>query len=251
MIHGMMSPGAGLESAFALAFETSGARGSVALGHGSDLIETRPLPSTRRHAVDFLPVVADLCSTHSVNPTEIAIVCVSIGPGSFTGLRIGVTAARMVALANAAIVVPVPTLEVIAQNATEAPEPPDRVAVILDAKRRRVYAATFTRQGNSYSPVGEPAEVEPATFLAACAAEDPRGGVLGPGIAEHREAVRCSGLRVLPEWLFEPRAETVYRLGLGRAHEGGIVDRRAVVPAYVRPPEAEEKWAQRHPGGVM
>ncbi len=248
---------------FALAFETSGAWGSVALGYGDRIIATRPFSGPRRHAVEFLPTVELLCRTNSVDAAAVRRIYVSSGPGSFTGLRIGITAARTMALATGASIVAVPTLEVIAQNAAlckpQAPvravspsrtelaaHPPDRVAVILDAKRKRVYAATFQRRGGVYVATSEPAEVEPAPFLSTL---DPGCAVMGEGITYHREAVEASGLITLPDALSTPRAESVYRLGVARACKGRFVDARSLIPLYVRPPEAEEKWKQHHSAG--
>ncbi len=178
-------------------------------------------------------------------PGQVGGVYVSSGPGSFTGLRIALTAARMLALATGASIVPVPTLEVIAQNAADAHQQPNRVAVILDAKRSRVYAAAFVRHHDRYVCETGPVEADPSEFLAIQYALDPSSAVLGWGVFEHRESVEASGLVVLEESLHDPRAETVYRLGRWRADEGRFADRRTVVPIYVRPPEAEEKWAQR------
>ena len=231
------------EPGYVLAVETSGVHGGLALGRGPQIIGTRRFTGPRRHATDFLPAVQALCQTHVVNPADVGLVLVSIGPGSFTGLRIGITAARMLALANRATVVGVPTSEVIAQNAADAPDPPERVAVILDAKRQRVYAATFQRHDGRYLPEWGPAEVEPASFLEDL---DPRCAVTGDGVPCHREAVAASGLPVLPKSLFAPRVETVYSLGRVRLQESLGVGHRTLLPLYVRPPEAEERWEQRH-----
>lgn len=245
------------DSAYALALETSGDMGSVALGRGAEVLETRLLGGPRRHAVEFLPTVAAICKAHAVEPATIRRVYVSSGPGSFTGLRIGITAARMIALAGGASVIAVPTLEVIAQNAALAAGeplglkpsacsvPPDRVVVVLDAKRGRVYAAAFVRRDNGYAATGDPVEADPVSFLASQAAQGQSCAVLGEGIRYHLKAVEASGWPILPESLYRPRAETVYRLGLARAGEGRFDDRRTLVPTYVRPPEAEERWEQR------
>jgi tRNA threonylcarbamoyladenosine biosynthesis protein TsaB len=234
------------DSCVGLALETSSALGSVALGYGDSVLEVRELSGPRRHAVEFLPTVAAICDAHTVKPASIRRIYVSSGPGSFTGLRIGVTAARMIGLANAARIVAVPTLEVIAQNALGAATQPERAAVVLDAKRGRVYAACFVREGGRFAPETEPIEADPSRFLADCTAQPGSCAVLGEGVLYHREAVEASGLPILPESLYPPRAEIVYRLGVARAAEGSFTDRRNLIPTYVRPPEAEEKWEERH-----
>ncbi len=240
-----MTTRSGTEPVYGLAFETSGTLGSVALGCGDDVLEVRTLSGPRRHAVEFLPAITMICRAHGALPGSIRRIFVSIGPGSFTGLRIGVTAARMIALASGARIVGVPTLEVIAQNALDAATPPDRAAIVLDAKRGRVYAAVFVRKGDRYAPTANPVEADPARFLASCAALPGSCTVLGEGVIYHREVVEASGLTILAESFYPPRAETVYRLGVDRAKEGRFNDRRTLVPTYIRPPEAEEKWEQR------
>jgi tRNA A37 threonylcarbamoyladenosine modification protein TsaB len=69
---------------------------------------------------------------------------------------------------------------------------------------------------------------------------------LGEGVLYHREAVVASGLAILPESIYPPRAETVYRLGVERAAQGHPVAARDLIPIYIRPPEAEEVWQARH-----
>ena len=242
---------------YAIAFETSSAVGSVALGRGAEVLESRTLSRPKAHAQSaarpvslvatwFLPTIKALCEAHQVEPTHIERVYVSAGPGSFTGLRMGVTAARMIALGVGARIVGVPTLEVIAQNALDADPPPSRVAVVLDAKRSRVYTAAFVRQGGAYVATTEANEADPFEFLAAqphdCA-------VLGEGVLYHRPAIETANRRILAESLYRPRAETVYRLGYDRAERGEFADPRTIVPTYIRPPEAEEVWQRKQSQG--
>ncbi len=233
------------EDVYGLAFETSTALGCVALGQGNSILESRSLSGPRQHAVEFLPTVAAICSAHDVEPASVRRVFVSCGPGSFTGLRIGVTAARMIALATGASIVGVPTLEVIAQNALNADLPPPRVVVVLDAKRRRVYTAAFLRQGDRYVTATHAVEADPGEFLLTQKRYGKSCAVLGEGVLYHRSAIEESGVVILDENLYPPSAETVYRLGAARAREGKYADRRAFVPTYVRLPEAEEKWRTR------
>lgn len=238
-----------LQCVYGLALETSSALGGVALGRGDEVLEARELTGRRRHAVELLPAVDALCKAHAVDPPSVRRILVSSGPGSFTGLRIGITVARMIGLTSSASLIAVPTLEVIAQNALEVQAPPDRAVVVLDAKRGRVYTAAFVRRDARYVAVTTPVETDPARFLADQGAQGGSCAVLGEGVLYHRAVVEASGLEILPEAVYPPRAETVYRLGVSRANAGRITDRRALVPTYVRPPEAEEKWAQRQKQG--
>lgn len=229
---------------FRLAFETSTAVGRVALGDATGLVlGTRVLSQPRAHATGFLSAVAELCREQGVAPADVGEVYVSSGPGSFTGLRIGITAARMLAFATGAKIVSVPTLDIVAQNAAEASPRPERVVVVLDAKRGHVYTAAFRWAKTEYVALDPPVEAEPLAFLQShpddCA-------ILGEGVAYHRPAIAESGRRVLNEALYSPRCETVLRRGFERARRGEFVSPRDLIPTYIRPPEAEEKWAQKH-----
>ena len=230
-----------------LGMETSGVFGSVALGLGDTVCGTYEFATPRAHAVDFLPAIARLCGTHDVEPADLAYVFLSIGPGSFTGLRIGVSAARMIALSTHAKIVGVPTLTVIAQNANLLPRPPASVTVLLDAKRQHVYAASFRRISGVYQCDAAAEEVDPVSFLATrpkdCAA-------LGEGVMVHRGVAERCGLIVLPEELYRGRAETVYALGLRMAQNDEIVHPRMLEPDYIRRPEAEERWERRQIDGT-
>src|SRR5205085_6075783 len=93
-----------------LALETSGAAGSVAAADGELLLAEESLSSTARHAADLLPAMDRLCIRVGWRPGDIAQCYVSIGPGSFTGLRVAVTCARHLALATGVTLIAVPTL---------------------------------------------------------------------------------------------------------------------------------------------
>ncbi|MCH7813507.1 MAG: tRNA (adenosine(37)-N6)-threonylcarbamoyltransferase complex dimerization subunit type 1 TsaB [Planctomycetes bacterium] len=230
-----------------LSLETSGRLGSIALSRGPRVVEAVTFSADQRHAVELFPTLQAVCRRQGVPPASIEEIYVSAGPGSFTGLRIGLTTARTWAWAGGVRVVRVPTLEVVAQNALEMPTPPDDLVVLLDAKRGHVFAAAFRLASNHYEAVTEAAEWDvqalAATVPAGCAA-------LGEGIAYHRAAVDRAGLTVGPEELNRPRAEVVHRIGYTRAGAGAgtgaFDDLTALVPIYVRRPEAEEVWERRH-----
>lgn len=231
------------EASYAVAIETSGRLGSVSLSQGPRLIETVELSAQQRHAVELLPVIASLFSKHQIDPLDLGCAYVSAGPGSFTGLRVGMTVARTLSWAAGAQVVRVPTLDVVAQNAMQARDHPRHVSVWLDAKRRHVFAATFERYDDGYRRLTAPAEWDPAELAATlptnCA-------LLGEGVPYHADAAADTGLAVLPESLNQARAAVVHRLGYALARQGGFESTGELVPIYIRRPEAEEVWEQRH-----
>jgi tRNA threonylcarbamoyladenosine biosynthesis protein TsaB len=161
-------------------------------------------------------------------------VAVSIGPGSFTGLRIGVMCAKTLAYATGCPIAGVDTLQAIAEN---SPADVDEVFVASDAQRGQWYVARYRRERGVFVRVGELEIVDAATWCRDRAAADV---VSGPAVSTETALLedRC---RVLGEEFREPRAETVARLGLSKLRQGAGDDPWRLVPIYVRRSAAEER----------
>jgi tRNA threonylcarbamoyladenosine biosynthesis protein TsaB len=252
-----------------LALETSGARGGIALADGADLLEEILLEEGMRHGRDLVPAAKAACERAGWKSRSIDLVAVSIGPGSFTGIRIAVTLAKVMAFDTGAKVVAVPSLRVMAENA-----PPDRrrVAAIVDAKRGGLFASIFERRGNGdadavrargnadavrarggsrgVSPSGllleefneifGPALIEPEDLARHLEAP---AFILGRGLVKGREALKAFDLAT--EDLWDPRPAVVARLGAELAARGEFADPLRLEPIYIRPPDAQEIWERR------
>ncbi len=226
-----------------LAIETSGARGGIALLAGGGEGEPRLLEETYleegfRHARDLLPAIQAACDRAGWTPRQINALAVSIGPGSFTGVRIAVVLAKVLAYDTGAAVVPVPSLRALAEGA-----PPDRspVACIRDAKRGGLYASVFERRGGNLEETFGPALIQPEALAARL---PPAALVLGRGAAKAREAL--AGFDLAPEALWDVRPSAVARLGHAAWLAGETADPMRLEPIYLRRPEAEEVWEHRH-----
>lgn len=129
-----------------LAFDTSGHYGSVALLDGPQLLAERILPTDRRSAQTLAPAIAELLASQQVTAKQIRLVATTIGPGSFTGLRVGITAAKTFAYAAGAEVIGIRTLEAIAngiQSSQPGPNLVPEIHAILDAQRKELFLARF------------------------------------------------------------------------------------------------------------
>ncbi len=122
--------------------ETSGREGAVGVALGAEFLAGKRLPAEMRHAVGLAPAVRELVRGQGWRAEEIGQVYVSLGPGSFTGLRIAAAFARALAAAVGCRLVGVPSLGVIAENV-----PPEfAVAVpVLDAKQGQIFAGRYER----------------------------------------------------------------------------------------------------------
>lgn len=231
----------------AIAVETSGTVGSVAFGAGGVVLGERVFDSNIRHGAALLPTLAELLRSCDLAPTDAGHIYVSAGPGSFTGLRVGISFARTYAAATGAQIVCVPSLEVIAQNALGSGHP--RIAVMLDAKRNHVLAACFEHRDGAYRPVDEPNEYAPVSYATSLRPV----GLIGEGVRTYWEKLNgLSGVTIIPdgEVPYAARARTVFTLGTEMAMRGAFTAARDVVPMYIRRPDAAERWEQRHGAGA-
>ena len=225
-----------------LAVETSSRQGSVALACGGEVLAARELSADRRHAAELLPAVQDLLHESGRRLADVTLFGYSCGPGSFTGLRVAATIGRMMQSAVGCRVVAVETLEVIARNALTHPQRPSRLAVILDARRGRIFGGLFERRGDDLATVTPAGLHDPGPWLANL--EKPLW-ILGEGIAKHAEAVAESGGVILDQAYWPPRAEQVIAAGLRLSAAGRCCRREEIIPHYLRPPECEEVYEQR------
>lgn len=227
-----------------LALETSGQTGSVALGTPAGVQASEQLPVDVRHAGELMPAIERLLARLGWTADSITDVFISIGPGSFTGLRIAVSVARTLAWSIGARIVAVPTMAALARSALQcAPgERPAHVAMIVDAKRSQVYTACYAVGADRCDEVIPACLAEPREFLGRCPHPV---AVLGEGVPRHREAIAAAGAAVLPESLWPGRAENVLAVGLELAAAGVFTPARELVPLYIRRPEMEERWEAR------
>lgn len=201
-----------------LAIETSSRRGFVALGLGDDVLDVVELPAKRRHNLDLVPTIDKLCQKHSLRPADLAEVYVSLGPGSFTGLRIAVATAKMLALTLGVKLVGVPTLDLLcAQH-------PGHL-VCLNVKRETAWSA---------APAPVPGN---------------RPGY--PPALRSLDEIRATGLPLVADTLddsipAEPDVRVLHRLGRAAAAHNGYHDPLTLLPEYVREPEAVTLWDQIH-----
>jgi tRNA threonylcarbamoyladenosine biosynthesis protein TsaB len=218
-----------------LALETSTSAGSVALLEDDAVQAELGLAAGLRSAQSLVPAIGDLLLQLRWNAKEISLVTVAEGPGSFTGLRIGATAAKVFAYATGASLVGVNTLETIAG---EAPEGAGRLNVVIDAQRGEVFTADFARGLDGvFTPCGPTRLIDRAGWLAE---RTPGEQVTGPGLWNWVDRLPAGVCAVEPHH-WEPRAAAVGRLGLAAYRAGRRDNAMSFVPRYYRKSAAEER----------
>jgi tRNA threonylcarbamoyladenosine biosynthesis protein TsaB len=188
---------------------------------------------TDRSHVGALPgQVAAVLRQAGVDWPALGGVAVSIGPGSFTGLRIAVAFAKGLAFASGLPLVAVPTLEALAQAAGAAPG--TRVCAAIDARKREVYAATFDMGSGGVQRMTLDAAASPAALAAGL-----RAGTIVVGDAPEVYPEAFAGLTVLPFATHPPRGGVVALAGADRLARGEATGVSGLEPLYVRAPDAK------------
>jgi tRNA threonylcarbamoyladenosine biosynthesis protein TsaB len=224
-----------------LALETSGRIGSIALLAGEAAAATpllaRDLPPGERSARSLLPAVRQALDRQGWRPADLELIAVATGPGSFTGLRIGVVAAKTLAYALGARLVGVHTLAAMAQGVAARR---GRLWTVLDAQRQELFAAQFDLARAVADQAEPPTDILPLdAWLARLA---PGDAVVGPPLAKLRDRIP-PGVVIVDAKQQEPAATHVGRLAAILADRGATVDPLALVPHYFRQSAAEEKRA--------
>ena len=222
-----------------IAIETSGRCGSVAALDGETgearLIRQTPLGGDQRTAQALAPALRDLVTDAGWSPKSIELVVVAVGPGSFTGLRIGVTTAKTLAYAVGANVIGVNTLAALAAQAPPSAAP---LWAVLDAQRQELFVARFDadHRGNN-APNCDTSIVAQDAWLASL---KPGDHVIGPPLCRLTPLLPASVIAV-PEESWQPTAAAVGRVAWQAHRAGHRDDVWKLGPNYYRPSYAEEK----------
>jgi tRNA threonylcarbamoyladenosine biosynthesis protein TsaB len=228
----------------AIAIETSGKIGSIATVLDGRVSTEQQFPHGLQHAAQIIPIIDRLCTAQGWSPRDVEELYVSVGPGSFTGLRIGITLAKTLALATGVKIVAVPSVRVLAEN---APAEARHLIIVLDAKRDQIFTARFERAEDGWLE-REPAHLDD---LPAMLERSPRPvHLLGEGIPYHEKFIpkEDASVIVTSAELWRARAAAVAKIGVEMARRNHFADPMTLTPIYIRRPEAEEKWEQRAEG---
>lgn len=221
-----------------LSIETSSRSGEIALMEQGRSVAHQALDVESNSARTLVPTIAQLLEEEEWETNQLELICVTTGPGSFTGLRIGVTTAKVLAYATGAKVVGVNTLYAIAHAVAQLPDQPIRV--VLDAQRRQLFGAVFVWEpGGGVSEVSGTALLEHDQFL-----ETIRPGdlVAGTGLIPFENDLRSrSDIQVAAADQWRPSARAVGEIGCRRAVQADFDDLWSLVPDYFRLSAAEEK----------
>lgn len=224
---------------FILGIETATPVGSVAVVNDDGLVGEYTLNVSLTHSERLLPVIDQLLKSINVPFSRIDAMAVSLGPGSFTGLRIGVSTIKGLSLAGKKPVVGIPTLDGLVHN---YPCPEIMVCPMLDARKNEVFTASYRWETTlKLKKLTSDLALSPKKFLQNITE---KVIFLGDGSQVYRaliEEILGSKALFAPPHLRHPRAGTIAWLGLDAVKKGKTQVIDQLTPIYVRPPEAEYK----------
>lgn len=221
-----------------LALDTSSSRGSLALVADERLLAEYTLENSASYLNRLLAGIDHLLQETGKTIQDVNLIVVSQGPGNFTGLRLGLSTAKGLALAIGCPVIAVNTLDALAANFPFTALP---VCPVLDAKKHEIYAAFYHCQATAGQWVGDYLLLPPKA-LAARILEPTL--ITGPGLERYGSLFQelLGGLAVFPPPEFRHvRAGVLARLGVQQFAAGQIPDLDKLTPFYLRPADAELK----------
>ena len=221
-----------------LAIDTSLRHGSVALALDGEIISSRLLPRETRSAQSLAPAVKEILAEHAWLPGQLDALGVTIGPGSFTGVRVGVTFAKVFCYAANVPIVGLTSLELIAAQAKGVD---GELHVVLDAQRSDLFQQAFRIEEGVVTAISEPSVLRGEQWLRQVA-EIKTVAVSGAGLAKFREHLP-QHVKVVEEQCWEPSALTLALLAQQAFVSGRRDDAWKILPLYLRASAAEEKTA--------
>ncbi len=223
-----------------LALDTSGLIASVAACRDDEVLMEQSLDRGLEHGRLLLPLLDRVIGSAGWdNRRDVELIAVSQGPGSYTGLRVGLSCAKTLAVILKRPLVGVCSLDVLAEN---APEDYEKILVVIDAKRDEVYAAAYEREKMALKRVVGPSVMSPAK---AARLLTPPILVIGDGLRRHGMEFPQPKYRHASEELWRAKASAAARLGLAAFRAGRVEDPMGMEPIYLRLPAAEERRLTR------
>ena len=229
-----------------LALESSTILGGAALLEDGVVVDEITLDAGLRHGRDLMPAAAELLRRRNLKPGDVTAVGVSFGPGSYTGIRIGVMAAKAFAYAAECRLLAVSSLAALAEtfSASNACRPGTRIAVLQDARRDEVYAGLYRVDPDGVTPLTADAAVAPEE-AARMYAELSRTaeGCLAAGTGFVTYAQLFGALGNDPGGALHPRAGATARLGWRHFLREDFTDPLVLQPLYLRR-DAGADWSR-------
>lgn len=214
----------------------------IALSDGEKIMAEYSLNSKRPHSENFMPMIDKCLQDCSCSLRDLDAIAITSGPGSFTGIRIGMATVKGLSLGSGVPIIAISTLEALAFNLVLSDY---LVCPVLNARKNEIYTAAYDVQGTEPKILWGPAACPPQVMAEAVndlAAQRPGVVLLGDGYQPYQEmfhTILGSRLVEVPLHFMLPRASSIAVLAMVRLKQGEIENVHAIRPFYIRLSEAE------------
>ncbi len=234
-----------------LAVDTSSTVAAVAVMDEGGLLGEYSLNYGKTHSQRLMPMIEELLGGLGMTPADVDLYAASSGPGSFTGLRIGITTIKAMAYAQSKPVISIPTLDALALNISGTS---GLVCPVMDARNRQVYTALYQNSSAGVTNITEYMGIMVEELVQMIKDKNSDVVFVGEAVALYREyfkeslGERCS---FAPPSLMLQRAASVAQLALERAGEGKTESCYDMTPFYLRKPQAEREYEKKQLAGKI
>lgn len=230
-----------------LGIETATQQVSVAIGGHEGVIGMFEVSRGRRHAETLTPAIEFVCRQADIEMAEFGAIAVDVGPGLFTGMRVGLAAGKAIAQALRVPMIGISSLDLLAFPLRYA----DRtIAAIIDARKGELFYAFYRPVPGGVQRVTEPVCGRVDDLSADILARGQSCICVGDGALRYREEIDAGNVRLefAEQFLSHPSAAPLVQLAHARALREDWVNPRDIQPMYLRLPDAQINWATREGG---
>lgn len=235
---------------YVLALDSTASVASVALTDDERLLGETTVDNGNTHSETLLPMIEELLRRFSLSPSDVELYACTAGPGSFTGVRIGVSTVKGLAFATRTPCVGVSTLASLAQNLVGLGDStPVIVSPVMNARRSQVYNALFRVNGNEVTRLTEDRAIAIADLEQELLSYNEPIYLCGDGYDITMRGFTALTPRETPIRLRAQSGYSTAIVGLYEHRLGHSTSDRALVPVYLRPCQAERERLERESAG--
>jgi tRNA threonylcarbamoyladenosine biosynthesis protein TsaB len=229
-----------------LGIESATPQSGVAIAGHEGVLAVVASGRTQRHTETLLPAVDAACQLAGRSIGDVGVVAVDVGPGLFTGMRVGIATAKGLAMSLGVPMIGISSLDLLAYPLRFTSR---LIAACVDARKGEVFTALYRQVPGGVQRVREPMLCRPDVLAAELDALDAEVLLVGDGAAAHEAVlVEVKHAEIVDRWMASPSAAVLVELAHAKAMREDWVSPTELMPLYLRAPDAQINWAVRDGG---